>query len=286
MNGRAGGERRGFTMIELIVAIVVSTIVLAASYMLLSNNQRFYRSQTQVVDVQQNIRAVAQILPSELREISGAGGDIQLMTDTALVIRAMRGFGVICDTSGLAGGRFTYRSSQWWAFRYIQPGRDNVLIFNDGVANMASDDQWVEGVVSSWASGTCPDATPGIVVQLSSAVGGFAGLATVTQGSPFRSAELVRYNLMPESGRYWLGVSSFASGAWTAPSAVAGPLRSRDGIAFSYFNAAGAVTTDSSQVAAIRVTVRGESSQAIQMQGRPTGTYADSLTVTVALRGN
>src|SRR5256885_13674580 len=62
--------RRGFTMIELLIALVILGIVSAALYKVLVTNQRTYLPQTQRIDLQQNIRAAVTILPAELREIN------------------------------------------------------------------------------------------------------------------------------------------------------------------------------------------------------------------------
>src|SRR6266571_4672105 len=101
MSARA---RRGFTMVELLVALVLLGLVSAALYRVLVNNQRLYMAQTQRIDLSQNIRAAANILPSELREIDAAEGDIIAMSPTRLEIRAMRWIGFTCVAPVLGGG--------------------------------------------------------------------------------------------------------------------------------------------------------------------------------------
>jgi prepilin-type N-terminal cleavage/methylation domain-containing protein len=278
--------RRGFTLVEMLVAITVSTIVLGAAYMLLQNNQRFYRSQSQIVDLQQNLRAVAELLPAELREISSVEGDILAMSSTALRIRAMRGLGIICDTTAIGSGRITLRNSQWFGYRGVDPSRDGILIFDENNPDFASDDRWVSATVSSTTAVNCPDGSAGTRVDLGSVTGGLGTIASVTRFSPVRTFEQVTYRLFETGGNTWLGVSSFVDGAWTAMSEVAGPLRENDGLAFEYFDAAGAATADSSRVVSVRITARARSMQPIHVQGRPIGYHSDSLTVRVALRGN
>src|SRR5205807_10016442 len=95
----AGGDdpmrltRRGFTLVELLVALVLLSVVTAALYRVLVNNQRLYQAQTQRIDLQQNIRAAANILPAEFRELDASDGDIQAMSATSINIRAMRWLG-------------------------------------------------------------------------------------------------------------------------------------------------------------------------------------------------
>src|SRR2546422_7731365 len=99
--GRRG--RRGFTMVELLVALVLLGLVSAALYRVLVNNQRLYMAQTQRIDLSQNIRAAGSILPAEFRELDASEGDITAMSATSISIRAMRWLGFACNVPGLGG---------------------------------------------------------------------------------------------------------------------------------------------------------------------------------------
>jgi prepilin-type N-terminal cleavage/methylation domain-containing protein len=286
----------GFTLIELIIAIVVSSVVLGAAYRMLAGNQRFYRAQTQIVEVQQNVRAVAQMVPSELRELAANGGDIIAMSDTGITIRAMRGFGVVCAATVPVSGYVTLNNGMLYTYRSIDPARDNVFVFRDGNTQLAGDDQWLQAAVGAVSTSgiTCSDGSAGTRLTLTNMVGGLTLLGAgaspdvgVTVGSPVRVWELVRYGLWQDgSGQWWLATSTQVSGAWGGITPVAGPLRAADGVKFAYYDAAGAVTATPANVAQIGITVRGLSTQPIMVQGKPTGRYADSMTVRVALRNN
>ena len=281
-------SRAGFTLVELMIAIAMSSIVLGAVYRILVNNQRFYRAQSQIVDVQQNVRAVAEILPAELRELDAADGDIIAMSDTSLTIKAMRGITSICAAPDVANGKITVRNGLTYGYRAVDPTRDSVLVFADDNTQFSSDDTWLHAPAAVVTTGvTCTDGAAATRYTLTGMVGGIAQLSKVTDGSPVRSFEVVNYRLYDDgTGTWWLGVRSFASGAWAATSPVAGPLRPTDGIGFTYYDATGAVTATRADVAQIAIAVRGRSTEPIQVQGRPTGRYQDSLTVRVALRNN
>src|SRR5258706_14234683 len=90
-------NRRGLTLVELLVALVLLSIVSAALYRVLVSNQRIYDAQTQRIDMQQNIRAAAQILPSDLRELDASEGDISAASATSVTFRAMRWIGIMCS---------------------------------------------------------------------------------------------------------------------------------------------------------------------------------------------
>jgi len=88
--------RRGFTLVELLIAMVLLGLVSTALYKVLLNNQRTFAAQTQRIDLQQNIRAAATILPAEFRELDASNGDIRAMSATSITIFAMRQLAIIC----------------------------------------------------------------------------------------------------------------------------------------------------------------------------------------------
>src|SRR3989442_15278040 len=97
-------SRRGFTLIELMIALLLLGIVATGIYRVLVGNQQTDLAQTQRIDLQQNIRAVLTILPADFREIAAADGDILKMACTSLTIRARRSLAFICIPPG-PGGR-------------------------------------------------------------------------------------------------------------------------------------------------------------------------------------
>ena len=90
---------RGFTLVELLVAMVIMLIVTGSIYTLLNTTQRVSRAQAERVDLQSNVRTGAIVVPNELREINNVEGaliggpqvDILSATPTTLRYRAMRG---------------------------------------------------------------------------------------------------------------------------------------------------------------------------------------------------
>lgn len=288
-------SRRGFTLVELIIAITVAGFVMGAIYRILQANQRFYTAQNQILDIQQNIRAVAQILPGELRELDAGDGDILEMSDTAITFKAMRGFAVTCAPASAGAGTVTISTSQTFGYRAIDATRDSMLVFRDGNTQLTSDDRWLRAPIAASASATCTDGSAGTRYTLTGMVGGISQLGPsgatgdqgVSVGSPVRTFEVVNYRLYNDgTGTWWLGVRSYTGGAWAATSPIAGPLRPNDGISFEYRTAADAVTATTTAVARIRLTVRGQSRTAINIPGRRAGYFQDSLTTRIALRNN
>jgi prepilin-type N-terminal cleavage/methylation domain-containing protein len=284
----SGLRARGFTLIELMIAIVLTGIVLGAIYTTLQNNQRFYRSESEVLDVQQGVRAVAQLLPSELREVDAVAGDIIAMGPDSVTIRALRNTYFICAPPSVASGKIILRNSQVYGFRAVDPTRDRALVFREGNPSIMSDDRWVDFSINGVSSGgVCTDGTgAGTNMNLTGAV---SMLDSVTIGSPVRTYEEIGYRLYVDSaGVGWLGVRNYVNGSWGSVSPIAGPLRSDSGISLSYYDSTGTVTAVPTNVAQIRLVVRGMSVAPIMIRGRKNylQKYQDSMTARVALRNN
>jgi prepilin-type N-terminal cleavage/methylation domain-containing protein len=299
-------NRRGFTLVELLIALVLLGLVSTAIYQVLNTNQRTYLAQTQRIDLQQNIRAGAAILPGEFRTLDAGEGDIQApMTATSITIRAIRKLGFMCAPPTLGGGLgnniFTARVAPAYGNGAFVPN-DSVLVYWEGDPTTRSDDSWIPGQVQKIdapTAGGCADAGtpgaphPGYVVTLNSPwpVGNASsGVAfntpnMITNGSPVYGFQTVTYALWQSSsdGRWYVGMT--IAGQPTQP--LIGPLTGPNGLTFNYYDANGAVTAVPAQVAQIEIILRAET----VAQVRPGYTNApayqiDSVDTRVALRNN
>jgi len=280
-------RRNGFTLVELLVALVLAGAVVAAICQSVQSNQRFYRSQSEVLDVEEGLRAVAQLVPAELRELSARGGDIIAMGRDSITLRALRSLGVICAPPNVGAGTVVIADSLSYGWRAVDPSRDRALVFRDGDENSADDDRWLDFGVAGVSSGAaCGDGSAGTVLRLT---GPTSDLDSVWAGSPLRTYERVTYRLYAdEQGLSWLGERGYSGGAWSALSPVAGPLRRVGGLSFDYYDSTGAPATAAPGVARIGVAARGLSAGPIAVPGRATSgrQYEDSVAVQVALRNN
>jgi hypothetical protein len=220
----------------------------------------------------------------DLRELDAKGGDIQAMFDTMITIRAMRGFAVVCAAPDKVNGYVTIKNSLLFMNGSLDVTKDNILVYREADSTKNSDDTWQKGTISASTSQNCTDGTAGTRLTVS-LTNGNTKLDSVAVGAPVRFYEKVVYRIYNTSGTYWLGTDTWTSGAWPGTTAVAGPLTST-GLTFAYYDSTSTVTTDSSRVAYIRMTVRGQSAQPIFMQGRAQGPYKDSVIVSATLRNN
>ena len=72
---RGGIRRNGLTLIELLIALVLSSILIAALYRMFISQQKTYGTQEQVADMQQNVRIAIGQMTREIR-MAGYGGNI------------------------------------------------------------------------------------------------------------------------------------------------------------------------------------------------------------------
>jgi prepilin-type N-terminal cleavage/methylation domain-containing protein len=279
-------SRRGFTVAELVVALVLTGITSAAVYQELVDNQRPYRHQTQRVELDDNLRSAVVILPAELRELDASdplGSDIVEMTDSSITYKAMRTLHWVCVTQ--ASGATLYLDTSLIGLRAIDPGYDSLLIFADSQTILTRDDRWIHANVTSTSTGTdCSGGAPSIRVNVRPAV---TTSDSVLAGSPVRGFEVVEVRrYVDAAGVTWLGQRRYhKSTGWTGLQPVVGPLQT-SGLRFRYYAKDGTTTADRTRVARISLTVIGRTPQTVRLADKSMGYLVDSLTTNVALRNN
>jgi prepilin-type N-terminal cleavage/methylation domain-containing protein len=287
--------RRGFTLVELMIALVLLGIVSAAVYQVLISDQRIYQAQTQRIDLQQNIRAAATILPAEFRVLNASDGDILAMSSDSIRIRAMRAFGIICSAPVLGvvppnGRLFTLRNSMTFGSRSLAIG-DSVLVYYEGAVSNRNDDGWIRGRVTlvTPAVGCTGDLRPGTQITTDLVAADFnAPLRTNTNGNipsgaPVWGYEIDTYKLYQAPDNKWyLGVRDQNN----VIQPLVGPLIGNNGLTLSYYDAAGVVTAVPTSVAQIEIKVRGRTAQPVRQADGTQAPQVDSILARVALRNN
>jgi len=306
----SGLTRRGFTLVELLIALVLLGVVTAALYRILVNNQRIYQAQTQRIDLQQNIRAAATVLPADLRETDANDGDITAATATSITFRAMRWMGFIC-TPPVTGGRventvlvMTLTNKKLFAIRLPAVG-DSVLIRYEGDEGTTKDDSWVPGVITLKGTANCPgtptypDNTPGRLLTVSAYMPNAATPPALPSpndpdaiyaGDPVRGFQTISYLLYQPAGdtSYYVGLQTAAG---TQP--IIGPVLS-NGLEFAYFDSTGTnlpaplSASDLLKVERVDITLRARTAQPVRLASGATllGNVVDSVTTRVTVRNN
>jgi prepilin-type N-terminal cleavage/methylation domain-containing protein len=288
-------NRRGFTLVEILVSLVIMLIVSGAIYQMLNSSQRLTRAQAERVSLQSNVRSGALVVPTELRELSTfvAGGDDQndvlaITGTTDIQYRAMRGIGFVCQTPTATEIRIARNSlaGSWpgySGYRDPKETRDGLYIFMDGDESLGGVDSWLELAITGVSTGN----TCGGAAAISLTVPNTPALTALPLPlrTPVRIYEKMQLQLYVSGGKSWLGAKSVNTGEAFQP--VLGPLTDANGLAFEYLDAAGTVTADRKSVKSIRVTVRGITDQAINGGNGSSGAMSnvqDTLVTQVVLR--
>lgn len=302
-----GGE--GFTLIELLVSIVLMSLVAGATVKLLLRQQRFYNSTSDLIQTRQQIRQAAAMLPADLRGISSVGGDISVMSDSALEFRSVFGSSVVCSNNlGKLSTvpRVLAKGSVMTSWSGLPVMGDSLAVYNDSSTFAVTDDAWtrhqitaVTAVTGNVANG-CPSASgltqagdltannPSYQLTLSPAAS-----SKVLVGAAIRFYRRVRYRIFQDTdGQWYLGYYNCITGrspVCNTTQAIAGPFQpyaanTTSGLQFVYYDSTGAVTAVPAQVARISLVVRGQSAGMLNLSGEGGSTFRDSLRIEVGLR--
>jgi prepilin-type N-terminal cleavage/methylation domain-containing protein len=295
--------RSGFTLVELLVSLVLASLVGAALVGVLMRQQRFYDGAARIVEVRDNVRDVTGLVPSDLRALSRAEGDIYAMSDTSIDFRLAIGGGVVCS---IDLGRLAFRippkalgtqaSLTYWSAQPL--AGDSVFVLDNGGTKKLSDDVWRAYELSADADDaqTCPTSS-GFTKTAGEAAAGYLIsvvtplAASIQAGAPVRFFRRAHYALYREaSGNWYLGYFDCPGGDCATIEAVSGPFMpykagAAGGIGFTYYDSTGATTATRTQVSRIRFAARAATVGGVSRAGETRGAdLGDSLVVSISLR--
>ncbi|HUQ15659.1 MAG TPA: prepilin-type N-terminal cleavage/methylation domain-containing protein [Gemmatimonadales bacterium] len=275
-------HRRGFTLIEVLLALVIMGIVTGALFRLLNTSQRLSLAQAEQVSLQSNVRTGSLVVPNELRELNtvlGGAADRNDVTDAdpdGITYRAMRGLGFVCEAP--AATKLRLAQSSWTGLRAPDAGRDDLYLFIDGDPNEDDDDTWLQVSLTGAAflANACGGA-PGYELTA-------AAFPAVPVNTPVRVFELMRLELYAEDGQWWMGAQSVSAGE-IEPQPMLGPLTD-DGFGLEYLGSDGNPTADLTAIKSIRLTVRGLTDDAVRANGSGAMGHPEEELVTQVLLRN
>ncbi|MGB7212814.1 MAG: prepilin-type N-terminal cleavage/methylation domain-containing protein [Gemmatimonadales bacterium] len=299
-----GGLRSGFTLVEVMVALVLLGMVSVVLYQTLVSTQRVTDALHQRGKLQSGLRAGGLAVPGELQQLTigtsstlDSVSDISAITDTSITYRAMRGYYVVCEAPASATTLTAVRvAPSAFTSEYRSPlSTDSAFVFWEGDTLTANDDAWIPVGISAVATTTCTYPSSPATTKAAYTVG-LAGsgipsaypLNKLYPGAPIRTFESDQLILYASGGAEWLGIS--VDGATAQP--VLGPLvpasGSVRGFQLSYYDSTGAsltaVSTSIPRIRTIGVMLRGVTSAQVAAAGRTRALIYDSLLAVVTLR--
>jgi prepilin-type N-terminal cleavage/methylation domain-containing protein len=276
-------SRAGFTLVELLVALVIFVMVAGSLYKVLNVSQRAARTQTEKAAMQGTLRTGLQIAIAEIEEIwtdqfgvSGPTSAITAMTTTRVTYDAMRGFGTTCIDPAAAGTSITMRESTYSGISDPVAGEKASLFVEGPSQNTQSDDLWRDYDITNVGPGVCTDGQPAYVLTVS----GIDITDMLLPGPlPVRIHQAADLGLVAANGRNWLGL-----GTGTTLTPLAGPLTST-GLLFQYYDGTNTPTTIPANVRSIVLRLYGETDrQGNQGLSGNVTLLNDSMTVRIQLR--
>jgi prepilin-type N-terminal cleavage/methylation domain-containing protein len=274
-------DRRGMTLAECLIALLVSLVLIAAIDATLVAGQRFSRASAATRGLRQNLRAAAAVLRAELASSSPAAGDLHAISDSAVTLRAVRLSGIACAIQ--PGGRIVLADSLLSQLRAADPTRDSARVFRAGNALTATDDRWIAGAVTHTGRGTCPGGGAATTITITGTASDLSGLGAPAPVVIFETDEYRRYR--DATGLWWLGVRGWSASGWAAMSPIAGPLATSSGLRFAWFDTTGTSTSVPASVSSADVQLRLRDDRALGAFDRLRLFTADSATVRIRIGG-
>jgi hypothetical protein len=280
--------RKGASLIELVVVIVLLAAVGSATMGVVIHQERFYRAQADAIDARATVRDAASVLQSELRALTASDGDLYSIGPGTIEFRATLAQSAVCTIAPsrrevtippehLASG-----APLTWIGTQPESGDTLLVLASDSTLG----DRWERHVLTGAPSraGTCPTSS-GLTVTAADAGGALtltmspALDSAIAPGALVRIVRRARYELYRASdSRWYLGyLDCLASRATpcNVVQPVSGPFAPA-GIQLAFLDASGAPTTNPRLVARIDLLAIAER--------RSSPATLDSLATTIALR--
>ena len=271
-------SRRGFGLIELLVATLLSAVLAMLVGKLLLTSAAGLRDRTERMGLEHSLRVSVGAVRAMLEPVgsdSGSGADLSPAGPSSLIARVIRNQGVVC---GAAEDRLMVRAGSWWwrGLRAPVQLRDSLI-----VASVAGPEQWIVApLVGNPTNGVCADGAPALVLPTELPP---PSLAAVGTGSPLQVFEPVELRVYPSSAATWVGLRLAATGEAIQP--LAGPFSS-NGPGLTYRDRQGNVAASGPDIVMVTLGLDGLTERAGGLGlSRLDHVGSDSVRLAIAFRG-
>lgn len=255
-------SRGGITLVELLVALILTALLGLAMTRLLVSQRRGSTALLLSDEARRTVDQAAGWISAELAEVGkgDSNSDLFLLGGDSLIYRGWRLTGIACQVTP---DEVRVRRDLLSMWRMPQAGRDSLMLFL-ARDSFPGNGAWVAAPVNGVSQSDCAGRSAlRIVTQIDSAkLPGFPELV------PVRGFEVMEFRLYRSTGDWWLGARSVSAGEGLQP--LVGPFEGR-GLAVSYHDSLG------------RVTMLPQNVERLQLSLTPRG-YPDSIRVVISPR--
>jgi prepilin-type N-terminal cleavage/methylation domain-containing protein len=235
--------RAGFTLVELMVALVITGLLTTVIWQLVRTQSRFVAFESQREDAQANGRAAVDIVAGDMRAALPQG--IIVARDSVLVMALPKAWGVLCAANTATQMVAVFPTMAADAFTVLSNDGTGVVVNTSATSTptwlprpaLDGTRATVNGIVAANAAASCVTASGTVSAYTISGtnfpIGAVGTLVSVYQ--------LVRYDVGQSEGKWWVRRSNGLSGANTFSMVpLAGPVFARDSVKFTYYGGANA----------------------------------------------
>lgn len=184
-------KSRGFTLVEVLIAMVVMSILATALTRILLSDSRFVSRQEALLTARQTARAAMNVMSVELRMVSDSG--LLAAASDSVMVRVPYVFGIGCDIGGAAGRVVSLMPAD--SFMYANA-------VNAGLARRRSDGtyEFTSPITLSTPGDGTKCTSQGIQLVPDGMTSNVLPTAAVDLGDIFYLYQLVTYRFMPSAG--------------------------------------------------------------------------------------
>ncbi len=299
-------NRRGFVLVELLAALVITATLGAALYRLVDRSQRFTRGLALMADERAQLAVAGFAVEGAVQGIDATDGDLLAGSDSSVTFLGAVGSAIACSlgagnaTLDVAPTTLASGATLTWWNSAPQAG-DSLVVLDEGSAAGAADDRFVH--VALRAATPMRNACLTTPFLDSIADAGSVGWrlspaaplpATVSVGAVVRVLRPERFALYRSGTEWTIGWTEWnaASGGWNVIQPVAGPLLPyappgrTSGLAFQWQDSTGRLLTPSPLIAAraLDLSLGATTRKIVNVDGVARAQRRDSLTLRIPLR--